>query len=319
MKLRIALSLIILLLLIPATSGIMDDEYRTFVPFVQSSRPVEDRGAGATYAANGEYERCRVMSELGLGWYFNWGADPGICPGVDSVPLIWCDNIPSQLGGCSLWAGFGNEADIPSQCGKTPTYMASVWANVLSQHPGRKWVAPNTYSIEWADEWLSIISRKPDALGIHCSEIRGGEGYCEGHWQRAIDLAKKYNIPEVWITEYAYVQMSEEPISNAIPVMRRWLDYVDSQSMITRHAWFQLSYSGSEPWAWGIDRNTSLVDFYSGELTILGEAYRISQPAPTPTPPIIYADPRADVDSNFTIDIRDIVIVGGSFGRPVRR
>jgi len=285
----------------------------TYLPVVQRL-PTPLRGVGATYAIHEGYERCAAMRELGLGWYYNWDANAGLCTGIESVPWIWCDQIPNALVGSSPWAGFGNEPDIHKQCNRSPATMADVWIGALAKFPGKRWVAPNSYSIEWADDWLRILTQRqvalPDALGIHCYEQQGAMGYCEGHWQRAIDLAAKYGIGEVWITEYAYVPTAGEPSTKVVTAMNRWLAYVESRPEITRHAWFQLSYAGSESWAFGVDRNTSLVHFATGELTPYGLAYRLD--------PVLWADPRADVNGDKFVDILDLSLVGGSFGRAVK-
>ena len=55
--------------------------------------------------------------------------------------------------------------------------------------------------------------------------------------------------------------------------MKAMQAYFDSEPMITRTAWFQLSYRGNEPWAFGDACNTSIVDFDTGELTEIGKEW----------------------------------------------
>lgn len=326
---------IVILALIPlwAAVGVGAARFATpsfsaYVPLVAVFGDEEPRGVGATYNSNGDYDRCTALRELGMGWYYNWGNDPGICPGVESVPWIWCTAIPTNLGGNSIWTGFGNEAENPDQCGKTPTQMADAYALALQRHPGRKWVAPNSFSIEWIEQWLPILQQRgldmPDALGVHCYEDTSCfdgdvyKGCCQGHFERAMRLARQYGIGEVWVTEWAYVPMPGENLNRAVIAMNEMIDYFEGQPTITRYAWFQLSYLGTEDWAFKDRQNTSLVNFFSGEIGVLGEAYRLTQPEPTPTPAPDYGDPRADVTGDKEVNILDLSIVGSNFGKKIR-
>jgi len=288
-----------------------EGEPAVYLPVVALSRaPVSNRGAGATYAANSGYERCAAMAELGLGWYYNWGSDPGVCPGVESVPWIWNDAVPATLGGNSRWTGLGNECANANQCNRTPQQMVDAWEIALERFPGRKWVVANSYYYDWAQEFLTLAPRTPDAIGVHCYMTQFGpwEG-CKDHILRYIGLALNYGVPEVHITEFGYVPTEGEGPERAIEWMGEMIEWFESQPMITRYAWFQLSYAGSESWAFGVHRNTSLVDFETGAVTPFGEAYRL-------TP--LWADARADVNGDKRVDIADLVIVGKSFGKPVR-
>ena len=277
--------------------------------------PTTLRGVGATYIEpHGGYSLDTALQAVGAQWWYGWRR----MPGGDGVPMIWGrGDLGKPINGDAEWVMFYNEPEHPDQANVTPQQAATDWITLLSLYPNRRYTSPGCYSVEWLQDWLSRIVEKPDALAAHCYMTRDGavETGCQDHIRRFIALAEQHNIPEVWVTEFAYVPQPGEGYDAAIAWMEDITAWMDSQPMITRYAWFQLAYLGSEPWAWGADRNTSLVDYGTGELTVLGHAYRGEIPEPVPSP--AYADPRADVTSDGVVNILDLSLVGANFGRVV--
>ena len=270
--------------------------------------PATLRGVGATYIeAHGGYSLDAALEAVGAKWWYGWRR----LPGGDGVPMVWGrGDLGKPINGNAEWIMFYNEPENGDQAGVEPMPAAADWVIFRTSYPGRRYVSPGCYSVEWLEDWLGRIDVMPDALAAHCYMVQGAEGACKSHLARFVALAQRYGIPEVWVTEFAYVPQPGEGYAGAIAWMADITAWMDAQPTITRYAWFELAYLGSEPWAWGVAQNTSLVDYNTGALTALGEAYRIDT--------IAYADPRADVDGNKSIDILDLVIVGSSFGRPVR-
>jgi len=281
-----------------------------FIPFVVGSVPPPATlvGVGASYIApHGGYELNAALQKVGAQWWYGWRPNPG----GDGVPMIWG---PSDLGkpvsGDAAWIMFYNEPENEYQSDVDPAPAATDWPVLLRTYPGRRYVSPGCYSVEWLEEWLPLVEVKPDALAAHCYMMMGGEGGCKSHLERFIALAAQYGIGEVWVTEFAYVPISGEGYDAAVAWMLDITAWMEVQPMITRYAWFELAYTGAEPWAWGTDRNTSLVDYDTGRLTKLGCAY-VGGCA---------RDAAADVNEDGFVDILDVVTVGSpaNFGRPVR-
>jgi hypothetical protein len=59
--------------------------------------------------------------------------------------------------------------------------------------------------------------------------------------------------------------------------IRRMMQWLSSESKVQRYAYFEMSYEGSEPWAFSW--NTSLTDWDTGELTNLGRAFNLQNHA----------------------------------------
>lgn len=219
---------------------------------------------------------------MNVKWYYNWSARPPICDGVEVVPMLWgAGYVGESLGGNSEWLMGFNEPDLEYQANISPTKAARLWKEIELLYP-RKLVSPSVLSISWLTSWyneyLRIYGTSPriDAVGIHCYAALNPSHsiyQCKELSREAMQWATDRNISEVWVTEYAYLPCLKGGVQGSIDFMVAMREYFDSEPMITRDAWFQLSYKGDEPWAWGPSCNTSLVDFYSGELTVLGEAY----------------------------------------------
>lgn len=263
------------------------------------------RGVGASYIdPHGGYTLESALDAVGADWWYGWRP----LPGGSGVPMIFGPgDLGKPINGDPDWVMYYNEPNNPEQGNAPLAISVSGWKPFLRLYPGRKYVGPSTYHVEWMGDFLGLIDVMPDALGAHCYMRRGGpwDG-CKSHIQRFIELARHYGIGEIWVTEFAYVPMPGEAPDDAIRWMNDMIDWFEEQPMITRYAWWDLSFLGSESWAYGVDRNTSLVDYDTGELTALGLAYR-GDPGPA-------VDRRGDVNGDRVIDILDLTLVGANFG-----
>ena len=267
------------------------------------------KGVGSSYASHAGYERQAALAKVGAGWWYAWGP----APGGNGTPMIWG---PQQMGepvdGDPGWLMFYNEPEHPDQGTATPERGAEDWAQLPGLYPGRRYVSPGCFDLSWLERWLPLVDRMPDALAAHCYVNRDSAGAMKGHFERAVHIAEQYSIPEVWASEWSYVGEAGESPDVAAAFIRDMLVWFETQPRITRQAYFQLSHAGDgSEWWWRANWDTSLVDFDTGEITALGEAYR--------GPPIDYADPRADINNDGEVNIFDMVIVGSNFGKPVRR
>ena len=253
------------------------------------------KGVGATYAQSNP-----VL--VGARWMYNWGINPPLFPGVESVPMFWNgNNVGKPVGGNSPWIMWFNEPDLASQANMTPEYAALLWNTHIGDYPGKLHVAPSSTRVAWLEEFMSSISRKPDAISIHPYIWKGNDW---GLFATQLDwwtaFAHSHGIGQIWITEFGlvtsdYAEMKKF-MKTAIPV-------IQSFSLVTRYAWFQQSYKGSEPWAFSNCYNMSLEDYYTGALTALGDIYRGNE--------------ACDLNRDGEIDILDLVRFAQSFGQKV--
>lgn len=274
-----AIAVILSLVLILSISSYEQTEetHQVFVPVVMREYP-NYRGVGSTY------NQCDDVKRIGGSWYYSWRREPTICKDVEAVPMLWDEaSVDKEIGGNSDWLLGFNEPDLPTQANITPTLAAELWHEIERVYPDKRLVSPSVLSLAWLNEWYGacrvLYGRAPrlDAIAVHCYgawTAAGGAMTCIDTLGRFVDWAKAHDVPEVWITEYAFLPCWSEGEPGSIEFMDAMQTYFKSEPAITRHAWFQLSYEGRESWSWGSHCNTSLIDFKSGELTPLGVAYR---------------------------------------------
>jgi hypothetical protein len=234
------------------------------------------RGVGATY------EDCSGVRRSGASWFYDWTADPAVCDDVESVPMVWCTGATGwEIGGNSEWVLGWNEPDVYSQCNLTPEEGVDHWVAMESSYPDRLLVSPAVLNLQWLIDWRAAFEasegRAPrvDAVGVHCYwwgvEPELSAAFCQDQVDKAADLAANWGARGVWLTEFAHLCDPEE-MDDYLDVMLPWLE---EHPGVLRYAWFQLSYEGTEGWAFGPGCNTSLIDWETGDLTPAGRRYRV--------------------------------------------
>lgn len=264
-------------------------------------------GVGATY------NQCAYMPLVGAKWYYNWGISPPLCSGVEAVPMIHrAADAGKAVGGNSTWILWFNEPELTGQNNYiTPEQAAQLWNANIDFYVGKKHVSPAVTDLSWLSRFLVLVPQKPNALAVHYYAWRDLDAEIartKEFLRQTVALAQTHSISEVWLTEWAGLHgwMGQDA---ALEYERRMLiEVLPSFPQITHEAWFQLSYRGDEEWAFGVDCNTSLIDYNTGQLTPFGQVYK-DVVAPTPS-----WDDRADVNQDGIIDIFDIVRVGAHFG-----
>jgi hypothetical protein len=276
----------IVLLSISASNGVVDrgDEieidrvYTIYLPNVKTS--VRSKGVGSTY------ERCEELELLGVSWFYDWSENPPECGKIVSTPMIWGrEQVGRELGGSDGYVMGFNEPELESQSNITPQEGAELWRRVEELYGEYRLVSPGCLSISWLDEmWEEYVERydeepRFDALAAHCygNSVRSSSAvsWCKAVLEEFISWARDKGVREVWLTEYAFLPCLPEGIDGSVAFMRGMREYVDREDMITRDAWFQLTYRGDESWAFGEKCNTSLVWFDDGGLTRLGIEYLV--------------------------------------------
>jgi len=293
-----------------------------YMPNVTQGQTIANRvwgvGAHHPYDAIGPITKEQALALIGVEWYYDWHYQPAVFAGIESVPMYWDATVVGKpLGGNSIWRLGFNEPDIASQAGMTPAQGAAFWRQIEQdpQNQNAKLVAPtpssegNQWRWDWKAEYQARYGRSPkvDAVGVHVYPQTWS--YFLQTMDDAWAFAQAFGV-KLWVTEYAFLPCWS---ANDVNLAKMTQHFIDNPGRFERWAPFILSCSGLESWSFGAKCNTSLVNFSTGQLTPIGQAYTAMHPA------VDYADPRADVNQDGKVDISDIVIVGSSFGKPIKR
>ena len=253
------------------------------------------KGVGATYSQS-------TPALVGATWYYDWGLNPPVYPGIEAIPMIWGGSTAGKpVGGNSPWIMWFNEPNGASQSNLTPIAAAELWNKNIGVYPGKLHVAPSPTQTSWLKEFLPLVDRKPDALSIHPYLFGAADwGLFDAQVAGWTSLAMLYDIGQIWVTEFGLVTEDYDAMQS---FMQYAILALQSFELVTRYAWFQQSYRGSEPWAFQNCYNMSLEDYYTGKLTELGKIYR--------------GNAACDLNRDGEIDILDLVQFAQSFGQEV--
>jgi len=215
---------------------------------------------------------CMDISAVNASWQYGWWPRPARCQGIENVPMVACgadalkliDSVGGlEIGGNSEWFMLFNEPDLMPQT--TPGEGAILYWRLLPIIGGRKIVAPAPYElhIEWLPKfrqaYQNIYGEPPrlDALAAHCYMPTAAE--CEALVEQFIVWASKWQVSEVWVTEFSFMSLSEA---------HEFVDWMNSKREITRYAWFTNRLPALHV------NDAPLVEWDTGRLTVWGEMYR---------------------------------------------
>lgn len=197
--------------------------------------------------------------------------------------MIWGKNQVGAVIDASIeWVAGPNEPEIAGQSNLTPTLGAQVWFQMEQDYPDKKLLSPAaniSWLLSFRSEFIRMYGHPPriDAVAHHCYgawSTQSAISQCIASVNQAVTFAQVYDIPEVWVTEFAYLPCWPEGEQGSVEFMQAMVEHYKSVPEIKRWAYFQTSYYGTEPWSFGPTCNTSLVNIETGELTIQGQAYR---------------------------------------------
>ena len=234
-------------------------------------------------ASHSEMTSPAELSQLHLGWYYNWTPFPKIAPvpGVEFVPMFWS---PHDLTAANLAAvnqsaathvlGF-NEPDMERQSNMTPEECLELWPQLmtLKQRLG----SPAPANSTWLEKFLPEAKRRglrvdfvcvhrypdisdPDAVGKIEAMLQG--------------VHQKYGLP-VWFTECGAADVSNwrEPqlrkptAQMARSFLKNLLAMLERLPFLERYAWF--SDRAEDEYRLG-----TIFDLHASRLTPLGKIYR---------------------------------------------
>lgn len=241
---------------------------RLYLPLLLSApAPIAKRGVCLLYGGP-----CADVAEVGASWYYTWGPTPPLCAGAEAVPMIWgADAKYWQVKPGPGWLMGWNEPDVVNQANIAPNEGAALWEQIEQRWPEKRLVAPAPAwsALRWLEQWfdayMARFGRQPrmDALAVHCYRATAAE--CIAETQYTLDLAARWNVPEVWITEYGFLPCdglgyAAGDLTAALREAERYTAWLDTQPQVTRYAWFGTRIKGGEWWAFPAGCSTALYD-----------------------------------------------------------
>lgn len=240
----------------PFMSGV-STALSTFVdyfPLMQRSEPGK-KGLGGTYES-------AVL--FNASWFYDWGPCPWTPPegswGMvrvqpEAVQMIWGDwgigDVPLLCPG--EWLMEFNEPDLVLQANIQALRCPSLIYAIEQAYPERKKVAPAAsqvnplWIVQCREAFIAEYGRPPDwdALAVHGYVGRAEEMIYIT--EKYIELAQAWGIPEVWITEWAIPVCINGSLSSSLLESQKIIEYFESESLITRYAWF-IDYQDPNAW-----------------------------------------------------------------------
>ncbi len=264
----------------PRRAPSQNNQYVLFMPMTQRSavaapapQPPSKKGVGLTY------HDCDTVAKVGATWEYGWTPQPDNCPGVENIPMLYqASDVGGTVGGNSNWIMGFNEPDSPDQANIPASQAATLWRQVEQLYPNRKLVAPApsgadpTWLVDFRNDYISMYGTAPrlNALAVHC--YAWSANACIQFTQQFEAWAKAWGVPEVWVTEFPISPASPNNLNQSLQGGQAFLNWMESDPMITRYEWFASRIKGTEPWASSYF-DTPLVDWNSGALTAFGQMY----------------------------------------------
>jgi hypothetical protein len=188
----------------------------------------------------------REVALLGATWIWNWAPQPPLFAGIESVPTIWSvQDIGAQLGGNSEWVLGFNEPDQWDQANLTPEAAAKAWATLEAIYPDRKLTSPQVmqHDRHWLERFVAAYQaqndgRMPrmDALAIHTYALGGTAADYEAMVTHYIELAQRWQVPEIWVTEFTLSPGLDGTLRSTIDELRTYMDWLAEQPLVTRYS-----------------------------------------------------------------------------------
>jgi len=238
--------------------------YKIFLPVAVNGYP--SKKGVAMYPGS----PCQDLRVVCASWQYSWWPQPTECDGIEDVPMVSCaedalkliNGVGLHIDGDSDWFMLFNEPDhiLPI----SPGEGAILYNRLLPVIGYRKVVAPapSELNIDWLPQFRqayhNIYGEWPrlDALAAHC--YKPTAVLCQALVEQFIIWADEWDVPEIWVTEFAFVDLTEA---------RRFIAWMEAESKITHYAWF----TNRLPTMHASD--APLVDWDTGRLTVWGQMY----------------------------------------------
>lgn len=216
---------------------IKEESYRLFIPIMIS--PINKFGV-----AGGTEQSTKI---IGASWFYTWSSANN-AQSVEFVPMIWDEtHINDEIISNSEYLLVFNEPDRPDQANISVEDAVTFFYEIEGKYSDKKLVSPATINdIKWISEFLELFTEKYNryprlnGLAFHCY-FHDAE-WCINLGNEFINLAKKYNIEEVWCTEFAFLKPWTY---NYKYETRKFISWLESTEMIKKYSPY-VSYNGDE-------------------------------------------------------------------------
>jgi hypothetical protein len=244
------------------------NHYQLFLPLIQTTPP--KKGIALTYGV------CADATTEGAVWQYQWGPNPGNCPGVENIPMIRdITDTTKPIAGNSQWLMGFNEPDLASQANITRADAAVFWRQIEANNPTRRLLAPvpsqvyPAWIVDFRNAYLAKYGSPPrlDALAFHCYAYTAS--FCIQLAKTFEQWAGQWNVPEVWVTEFGLMSCPNSPPDPALQEARTFITWIENEPMITRMAWFAARIKGTEGWGC----NNPLIDWNANAPSAFGSMY----------------------------------------------
>ncbi|KAI5306429.1 hypothetical protein KEM56_000955 [Ascosphaera pollenicola] len=196
-----------------------------------------------------------LFNNHGLTWSYNWNpTHDGEQSLGEYVPMLSSEKDVTALAGLGNvdhLLGF-NEPDQDSQANMSPDQAVRYYEQDISPYHGQASLgSPAITSSEdsgkglnWMDQFLdqcngacNIDFMVTHWYGNNDSGEQNADAFLS-YVDRAVDLAQKYGINKIWITEFGFGYNSLVPRSQRADFLRRVLPALDANSAVERYAYF---------------------------------------------------------------------------------
>lgn len=248
--------------------------YTTYLPMVTKPFPSPKRGITISWGS--DYQDATFINAA---WGYNWWIDAPVFPnGAEGVPMMsTADAVEKPINGSSDWLMGFNEPNESSQSNITPSQSVPLWHRIEERFPDKELLAPApsqtdpAWIVDFRNDYIQTYGYPPrlDGLAAHCYVASALD--CEALIQWYIDRANEWGVPEVWLTEFAYMPCTTSPRS-PLTESNSLIDWMERNPKVTRYAWYTNRQPPADP-CW----STALFDWYTGSITVYGTMYRDSR------------------------------------------
>jgi hypothetical protein len=223
------------------------------------------------------------LSQLRLGWYYNWRPFQKIAPvpGVEFVPMFWgAGDLTSETvaavneSAATHVLGF-NEPDMEGQSNMTPEECLDLWPQLMTLKQRLGSPAPADWN--WLERFMPEAKRRGlrvDFVCVHRYPDFSNPGAVDEMEAMLEGAYRRYGLP-VWLTEFGAADVAawhQPQFGTPTPEMARsflktMLALLERLPFVERYAWF--ADRVGKTYALG-----TILELNGGPLTPLGEIYR---------------------------------------------
>jgi hypothetical protein len=196
---------------------------------------------------------CADAVALRASWIYDWSPRPMLCPGIDSVPMVWGGNDDLPLDSPAKYVLLFNEPDQPTQANLTPAQAVTLAHQIFLAHPGKLFVSPAPsqvnpqWLIDWYNGYIAAYGVPPPivGIGVHCYNYTAQN--CIDYVASQVEIARGWGV-EVFVTEFAFSLGMDRSFNETLSEMQTFIDYLESEPIITHYAWFTTRLYGDKTW-----------------------------------------------------------------------